>query len=98
MFNGEWGRVCNSSWGNSEASVFCKQLGFIDGKSYNLANRTSGHVWLNYLSCFGHEKSILECSNTWNPGSDNCDDAGVVCFDSGRAVIIFAFGCTRSCL
>ena len=83
MFNGEWGRVCNSSWSSTEASVFCKQMGFIDGRRQNLGNRSSGHVWLNYLNCNGNERSILECSNTWNPGSDNCDDAGVICFESG---------------
>lgn len=85
MFNGEWGRVCNSSWGDKEAGVLCRQLGYIDGISSTFTNRSKGHVWMNYIECDGHEKSILECSNTWTPGSANCDDAGVVCLDSGKS-------------
>lgn len=84
MFNGEWGRVCNSSWGDKEAGVFCRQLGFIDGIASTFDNRSKGHVWMNYIECDGKENSILECSNTWTPGSANCDDAGVVCLDSGE--------------
>ncbi|XP_060571753.1 deleted in malignant brain tumors 1 protein-like isoform X2 [Ruditapes philippinarum] len=82
MFNGEWGRVCNSSWGDKEAGVFCRQLGYIDGIKSTFDTRSKGHVWMNYIECSGTEKSILECSNTWTPGSANCDDAGVVCLKS----------------
>jgi len=84
MFNGEWGRVCNSSWGNKEAGVFCRHQGYIDGIKKTFEKRSKGHVWMNYIECDGTEKSILECLNTWTPGSDNCDDAGVTCLDSGK--------------
>lgn len=81
-FNGEWGRVCNSSWGDKEARVLCHQLGYIDGIASTFSNRSKGHVWMNYIECDGQERSILECSNMWTPGSANCDDAGVVCLGS----------------
>ncbi|XP_052791481.1 deleted in malignant brain tumors 1 protein-like isoform X3 [Mya arenaria] len=82
MFNGQWGRVCNSSWGNKEAGVFCRTQGYIDGIAKKFSNRSEGHVWMNYINCDGSETSILECNNDWTPGSDNCDDAGVTCLDS----------------
>jgi hypothetical protein len=88
MFNGEWGRVCNSSWGDKEAGVFCRQLGYIDGIKSTFETRSKGHVWMNYIECSGTEKSILECSNTWTPGSANCDDAGVVCLKSGKTKLL----------
>ncbi|XP_052276945.1 deleted in malignant brain tumors 1 protein-like isoform X3 [Dreissena polymorpha] len=82
MFNGEWGRVCNSSWGNKEAGVFCRQQGYIDGITKTFSSRHDGHVWMNYIACTGNENTILECTNTWTPGSANCDDAGVTCLKS----------------
>lgn len=86
MFNGDWGRVCNNYWGDNEAGVLCRQLGYIDGvvnKSYT--GRGPGHVWMNYLRCDGHEKSLLHCRFYWNPSDAGCDDVGVICFDTGKS-------------
>ena len=97
MYNGQWGRVCNSSWSDKEAKVLCKQLGFIDGKSKAFPGRSKGHVWMNYIECDGTEKSVLECSNTWSPGSANCDDAGVICYTSGWCHYCFDFHLNFPC-
>ncbi|KAL3866131.1 hypothetical protein ACJMK2_043461, partial [Sinanodonta woodiana] len=85
MFDGEWGRVCNNSWRDVDAGVFCRQQGFVDGIAYDASSeRKTGTVWINYIDCNGHEKSILECTGSWNPGYSTCDDAAVICYDSVR--------------
>ena len=80
--NGYFGPVCDDGWGNTDANVVCRQLGFPGGvattSSYFGAVSTSTFA-MDDVHCTGSESSLLECSHLT---SDNCgthEGAGVRC-------------------
>nr|XP_034326687.1 deleted in malignant brain tumors 1 protein isoform X1 [Crassostrea gigas]XP_034326688.1 deleted in malignant brain tumors 1 protein isoform X1 [Crassostrea gigas] len=83
--------VCDTTWSQSEASVVCKELGFVSGESYNVPPGT-GDVKLSNVWCTGLEKSLLDCDSLgWGRvTSSNClnhqNDVGVYCFQNVRVV------------
>lgn len=84
-FNGEWGRICDRRWGDDDAKVICKQLGYIDGRAgKGDAIRSTTHVWIDYVDCDGDEDYFLQCKLQWRPDYSACDDAQVVCNDHGK--------------
>ena len=81
---GQWGTVCDDLWDIREATVVCKQLGFLDAISALGGaefGEGSGPIQLDDLLCVGDENALVNCSA--NPiGEHNCDhseDAGVRC-------------------
>ncbi|KAL4227454.1 scavenger receptor [Mactra antiquata] len=93
---GKWGTVCDQSWDNREAGVFCRQLGFTDGEATRGAHfgRGEGPIWISHLKCTGTEDKLHQCphrgfSNDFSadwwfplPCETHSDDAGVFCYKS----------------
>ncbi|XP_078682382.1 scavenger receptor cysteine-rich domain-containing group B protein-like [Branchiostoma floridae x Branchiostoma belcheri] len=82
--DGQWGTVCDNSWGLSDAGVVCRQLGYPGAKAAlgsAAFGRGSGPIWLDNVTCDGSEATIYDCGhNGW--GTHDCEhgkDAGVVC-------------------
>ena len=106
--NNIWGTVCDDLWGNLDAQVVCRQLGFISIgatalTSFNVPDGT-GQIWLDNVSCRGTETRLIDCPA--DPlGTHNCghvEDAGVRCrggytfyLEAEQAVII-SFSCSHS--
>ena len=77
IFNGsQWVRVCDDGWGNNEAGVVCRQLGFgssgtIRDRHIRGSRRNEAIVPTSY-SCSGNESMLLNCSLRGIQPSD-CD-------------------------
>lgn len=68
-YNGSWGTICSSEWGEQDATVVCKELKFgnvieskIVGqkwfKPYDFRNKK---IWFSDVRCRGNEDSIFDC-------------------------------------
>ena len=84
LYKGIWGTVCRHHFGQNDAEVVCRQLGFSNALSWNSYHeKGSGQIWLNNVECNGEESSIANCRHDgW--GVNNCNhsqDVGITCFD-----------------
>ena len=84
-YNSQWGTVCDDSWGSSDATVACRQMGFVgvsDSDSSLFGSGTSSQlIWLDDVACSGSESQLIDCSHS-GIGSHNCfhaEDVGIVC-------------------
>ncbi|KAH0626624.1 hypothetical protein JD844_001708 [Phrynosoma platyrhinos] len=87
FYDGQWGTVCDDSWGIEEAKVICFQLGCGNARSApgrSQFGRGTGRIWLNEVQCVGTESALSQClAKPW--GQHNCnhgEDAGVECSDT----------------
>lgn len=81
FYNGVWGTICDDGWDNSDATVFCRMLGYSVGTALFSMVPGSGSIWLDDVACRGTEASLWNCNKS-NWGSHNCnhnEDAGVEC-------------------
>ena len=83
LSNGVWGTVCDDSFDDNDAQVFCRMLGLQGGVAHSYAafGQGTGQILLDDLYCTGSEDNIQDCSHR-GLGSHNCqhsEDAGVTC-------------------
>ncbi|XP_011409971.1 PREDICTED: scavenger receptor cysteine-rich domain superfamily protein-like [Amphimedon queenslandica] len=83
--NNQWGTVCDDYWGNNDAKVVCRMIGYSTDGAVGFRNayfgQGSGRIWLDNVQCVGTETSISNCpKNAY--GVHNCghnEDAGLRC-------------------
>lgn len=83
-----WGTVCaKNTWGMSEATVVCQQLGrrrdHVEVTRHFGPARDAQEIFLDEVHCSGLESTLAECQSPgWGVHDDDCtheDDIGVVC-------------------
>lgn len=62
-FLGKWGTVCDDSWGDSDALVACRMLGYRQGTAIQSAalSDSTKKIWLDRVECNGNEINIADC-------------------------------------
>ena len=88
-----WGTVCARGWDFRDATVVCRQLGFVKALAATIQSSFgagSGRIWLDNVRCRGIENRITEClTSSWGQVDGYCRRhlyyypywgiAGVVC-------------------
>ena len=93
MYQGIWGTICDDGWDDNDATVVCKELGFLNGTATRQAKfgSGSGPVWLGQVGCLGNENNLSHCihSGAGNVGiCSHSQDAGVECSIDGTYILL----------
>lgn len=94
--DGEWGTICDDGFGDTEADVICRQLGFAwaeVGYQWGGARfgEGTGPIHLDNLRCSGTEHFITDCPHG-GIGEHNCqhhEDVSVSCEVPGKLYCTF---------
>ena len=83
-YNNEWGTVCDDGWGSSDATVACRQMGFVgvsdSDSSLFGSGASSQSIWLADVACSGSESWLIDCSHNSNTSDcSHSEDVGIVC-------------------
>ena len=91
LYQGIWGTICDDGWDDSDATVVCRELGFLNGTATRQAqfDPVTNPVWLSQVGCLGNESKLSHCIHTGAGNVGNCShaqDAGVQCYPHGNYV------------
>ena len=85
-YNSEWGTVCDDGWGFSDATVACRQMGFVgvcdSDSSLFGSGASSQRIWLDDVACHGSESRLIDCSHDGIGNTADCshiEDVRIVC-------------------
>ena len=81
---GQWGTVCDDLFGDLDAQVACRQLGFNTSRASAQQFAFGfgmGQIWLDDVQCRGVENRLVDCVHN-GLGVHNCfrfEDVGITC-------------------
>jgi len=91
LYQGIWGTICDDGWDDIDASVVCRELGYLNGTATNAGRYIqtgpgSFPVWLSQVACLGNERKLSHCKHNGAGSVVNCShsqDIGVQCSAHG---------------
>merc|ERR1719151_406050 len=78
--------VCDDGWGQNEADVVCRSLGYSGGSATTnsrFGNAPGGDFGMDDVKCQGYEEKLTDCQYASYDDCDANEAAGVVCEDGG---------------
>ena len=89
MYQGVWGTICDDGWDDNDATVVCRELGFLNGSATIQAqfDPVTAPVWVTQFGCLGNESKLSHCVHSGAGNIGNCShtqDAGVQCNPYGN--------------
>jgi hypothetical protein len=78
--------VCDDGWGQNEADVVCRSLGYRGGSATTnsrFGNAPGGDFGMDDVKCQGYEEKLTDCQYASYDDCDANEAAGVVCEDAG---------------
>ena len=98
MYQGIWGTICDDGWDDIDATVVCRELGYLYGIATRRARFGSGTdpVWLSQVGCLGAESKLSHCIHTGAGNVGSCsrtqDASGVICFTiNGNSLVLLLY-------
>ena len=94
FLSGQWGTVCDYYWDLADATVVCRQLGYlraVEAPRSAIFGAGSGPSWYYSLSCTGSERRLTECSKSISNFGSACPhsrDAGAVCSSQSHTLFL----------
>jgi len=86
LYKGRKYRICDDGWGEEEASVICRMLGFRKGgfpTERSHFGTEKMHILFDDVKCTGREESFVSCKAVVGINKHDCllgrENAGVVC-------------------
>ena len=82
-----WGSIVDADWNITDATVACRQLGFLGAvKAYSKGEFGNGNgpVYMRDVKCLGTEITLLDCMYAVvTTNLDERQDVGVACESTG---------------
>ncbi|XP_038069875.1 deleted in malignant brain tumors 1 protein-like [Patiria miniata] len=80
--NGVWGTICDDGWDINDASVICRQLGYVKASSAPgsaFFGQGSGEIVLHNVNCTGIENNLRDCPSETTNNCNHAEDSGAKC-------------------
>jgi len=94
FLSGQWGTVCDYYWDLADATVVCRQLGYlraVEAPRSAIFGAGSGPSWYSSVRCIGTEHNLTECSKSSSSTGSACPhsrDAGAVCSSQSHTLFL----------